>query len=154
MIPRTTLAVLYEGAKRFDDASGRYKQILEFEPNNILTLNNFAYHLAVRTGQPKEALPYAQRAVNLAPNAGTIMDTLAWVEHLLGDDVSAGRRLAAALQSDPGNADIRLHAAVVYAANGARAAAEVELKEALRLNPALEASEEVKALKAKLAAVQ
>ena len=152
--PRTMLAVLYEGANRFDDASAQYKQILELEPNNILTLNNFAYHLAVRAGQPKEALPYAQRAVVLAPRVGTIIDTLAWVEHLLGDDVSASRRLGDAIRGDPGNADIRLHAAVVYAANGARALAEAELKEALRLNPALEASDDVKALRAKLATPQ
>jgi Tfp pilus assembly protein PilF len=150
---RLVLAVLYESDNRPDPAMEQYKQILELDPNNVITLNNFAFSLAVRRGQPKEALSYAQRALALAPSSGSILDTLAWIEHLTGDDVSAARKLAEAIRLTPGDADIRLHAAIVYAQNGARTSAELELKEALRLNPALEKSEDVKALRAKLAAL-
>ena len=127
--------------------------MLETEPNNVVTLNNLAYHLAVRKNQPKEALPLAQRAVSLAPNVGVILDTLAWTEHLLGDNLSAARRLADAVRRDPENAEIRLHAAIVYAANAARALAEVELKEALRLRPSLEDSADVRELRARIASL-
>ena len=46
---------------------------------------------------------------------------------------------------------IRLHAAIVFAAQGVRAVAENELAAALKLNPALETSDEVKQVRAKLA---
>ena len=51
----------------------------------------------------------------------------------------------------PANAEVRLHAAVVYAAVGMLEPAAKELEEALRLDPSLAASAEVKALQGKLA---
>jgi hypothetical protein len=58
--------------------------------------------------------------------------------------------MAGVLRALPNDADVRLHAAFIYAASGARAVAENQLREALKLNPALEKSDEVKALRAQL----
>jgi uncharacterized protein (TIGR03790 family) len=146
------LAQTYEQNQEYDKAIDKYRRMLAVSPNEPIALNNLAYGLAVRKHQPAEALPYAERAMSLAPRSPTLADTLAWVRHLLGRDSDAAPLLTAAVKALPGNAEVRLHAAVVYAALGRLEPAAAELKEALRLDPSLAKSDEVKALQAKLAA--
>jgi len=123
-------------------------------PNEPIALNNLAYALAVRKGQAAEAIGYAERAHTITRGNATIADTLAWIQHLLGRDREAAPLLAGAVKALPGNAEVRLHAAVVYAAIGMLEPAAKELQEALRLDPALAKSDEVKALEGKLRATQ
>jgi uncharacterized protein (TIGR03790 family) len=145
------LGMLYEEAGQIDPAIERFRRVIEFEPKNVVALNNLAYRLAIDKGAPAEALPLATRAVELAPQSPAVIDTLAWVQYLLGQHAAAVKTMAAALRGAPASAEIRLHAAIIYAANGARAVAEDQLKEALRLQPALEESAEVKRLRSLLA---
>jgi len=145
------LALLYEQTGQFDRAAERYQRVLDVQPNNAIALNNLAYALAVRLKSPAEALPLAKRAAAGAPNDGTVLDTLAWIEHLLGDDATAAKQIAQAVARAPGNSEVRLHAAIIYAARGARAVSEIELKEALRLNPSLETRDEVRQVRSALA---
>jgi Flp pilus assembly protein TadD len=119
-------------------------------PNKPIALNNLAYALAVRKRQPGEAIGYAERASTLARGNPTIADTLAWIQHLLGRDREAAQLLARVVKTLPGNVEVRLHAAVVYAAVGMLEPAAKELQEALRLDPALASSDEVVALERKL----
>ncbi len=145
------LGLLYEQAGQVDRAAERYQRVLDVQPNNAIALNNLAYSIAVRRKAPAEALPLAKRAAAGAPNDGTVLDTLAWIEHLLGDDVTAAKQIAQAVVRASGNPEIRLHAAVIYAASGARAVTEIELKEALRLDPSLETRDEVRQVRSALA---
>ena len=75
------------------------------------------------------------------------MDKLGWVEHLLGHDDVATNLLDQAVKLEPGQAEIRLHAAIVFAAVGQGDRANAELKEAQRLGPALEGRNEVRQLR-------
>jgi Flp pilus assembly protein TadD len=145
------LALLYEQSGQFDRAAERYQRVIDVQPNNSIALNNLAYAIAVRRKSPAEALPLAKRAAAGAPNDGTVLDTLAWIEHLLGDEATAAKQIAQAVARASGNPEIRLHAAVIYAASGARAVAEIELKEALRLDPSLESRDEVRQVRSALA---
>ncbi len=145
------LAVLYEQAGQSDRAAERYQRVLDVQPNNAIALNNLAYSMAVRGKSPAKALPLAKRAAAAAPNDGTVLDTLAWVEHLLGDDATAAKQIAQAVVRAPRIPEIRFHAAVIYAASGARAVAEIELKEALRLAPEYEMREDVREVRAAIA---
>ena len=145
------LAVLLDGAGESELAQARYERVLALQPTNALALNNLAYSLATRRKAPKEALPLARRAVAAAPRDGTVLDTLAWVEHLLGDSKTAAGRIAQAIKLNPSSAEIRLHAAVINAAVGALAVAESQLAEALKIDPSLERREEVKQVRAVLA---
>jgi Tfp pilus assembly protein PilF len=142
------LAVLLDSTNQVDAAIERYRRTLASQPTNVTALNNLAYRLAIDKKSPAEALPLAQQAIKL-DQSSTVADTLAWIQHLLGDP-AAVRTMAAALRSAPNNADIRLHAAVIYAAAGARAVAEDQLKAALTLNPSLENSLEVKQVREQL----
>ena len=124
------------------------------QPANVVALNNLAYALAIRRNAPAEALPLARRAVGLAPRAGTVIDTLAWVEHLLGNHEVAARLFEQAVHFEPNQPEIRLHAATVYLAIGKTGQAELMLKEALRLDPALEARDDVRKLRERIAALK
>src|SRR5207237_5077991 len=112
------LGVLYEGNGEYDKAIEQYKALLALSPNDPIGLNNLAYGLAVHRNQPREALPIAQRAFKAAGANPTIVDTLAWVHHLLGNDAEAARLLTDAVKQETGSADIRVHAAIVFDAVG------------------------------------
>jgi uncharacterized protein (TIGR03790 family) len=144
------LAQAYEEAKDYDKAIERYRKMIAIDPNDAAALNNLAYALTVRKGQAAEALGYAERAYTLARGNPTVADTLAWIQHLMGRDREAAPLLAAAVKAEPANPEIRLHAAVVYAAMGVLESAARELAEALKLDPSLAGSDEVKALQGKL----
>jgi tetratricopeptide (TPR) repeat protein len=144
------LGVLYDLEGKFDESLLRYRRVVELQPRNAVALNNLAYALATRHNAAAEALPFAQRALAIAPQTGAFIDTVAWIEHLQGNDAAAARRIASAVRVSPGSADVRLHAAIINAAAGARAVAEQELQVALRLQPTLEDSSEVKQLRERL----
>ncbi len=78
------LALLYEKDQKFDLAIERYRRVIERQPRNGVALNNLAYSLATRQNAAAEALPLAERAVSTGPQNPAYLDTLAWIEHLLG----------------------------------------------------------------------
>jgi uncharacterized protein (TIGR03790 family) len=144
------LATLDETAGQLDAAIDRYRKVIDAAPNQVGALNNLAYLLATHRKAAKEALPFAQRAVTLAPKEPLVADTLGWIEHLLGNHEVAARLMTLAVRGAPNQAEVRLHAAIVHEAAGARAAAEAELEETLRLDPSLVNRPEVGELKARL----
>jgi uncharacterized protein (TIGR03790 family) len=144
------LALLYDGEGDHDAAIQHYRKVLAVQPNNVIALNNLAYSMAVYKKLPEEARPLAQRASTLAPREPTILDTFAWVEHLVGNKANAATLIAAAVNGAPNNGEIRMHAAFIYAASGARAAALAELDFAVRADPSIAARADVKQLRAQL----
>jgi uncharacterized protein (TIGR03790 family) len=146
------LGILLDQAGQYDGAIERYRRVLALQPKNAIALNNLAYGLAVRKDLLAEAHPLARRAVVLAPNDPTVIDTLAWIEHLLGNDEVASKLLTEALRRGSKNAEIHVHAAVVYAARNAWAAAATQLKAALQIDPALGNREEVRQLRSRIEA--
>src|SRR4029078_5916000 len=80
------LAQLEESDGLYPAAIGRFRRIIEIQPTNVLALNNLAYALAVRSNLPAERLPLAKQAAALAPQNGDVLDTWAWIEHLVGND--------------------------------------------------------------------
>ena len=145
------LALLYERLREHGKAVERYRIVIEAQPRNSVALNNLAYGLAVHLNSPREALPFARRAVAAAPESASILDTLGWVEYLAGNTAEAVRLLTEASRRAPGTAEIRLHAAIVSAAAGSWAETESHLKEALRLDPSVAKREDVVRLQRKLA---
>ena len=56
-----------------------YEKSLRLFPDNDLTLNNFAYFLAVRDMELDRAEQLSAKAVSLSPESPTVLDTYAWV---------------------------------------------------------------------------
>jgi tetratricopeptide (TPR) repeat protein len=144
-------ASLDEAAGRRNEAMEAYRRIVEIDANNVAALNNLAYGLAVHLKQPMEGLSFARRAVAAAPTDPNVLDTLAWIQHLLGDHASAAKLMDEALRADTLNPEIRLHAAIVFAAAGRRPQAQTQLAIALKLNPSLAGTADVKQLQSQLA---
>jgi uncharacterized protein (TIGR03790 family) len=141
-----TLANLYEFNQQYDKAIERYRHLVKLAPNNPLFLNNLAYALAARKNAAAEALPFAERAYELAKTNINVIDTLAWAYHLNGQNDKAIKFLKEATALGAQNADIFLHLAIVSAALGDRGASEAALKRALEINPKLQNTNEVKKL--------
>jgi Tfp pilus assembly protein PilF len=146
------LGVLYQQAKMFDAAGDRFRRVLAATPNNVSALNNLAYLLAEQGKSLDEAEPLARKALALAPSSGPVMDTLGWILHLKGQNKLALPLVTDAIRFAPKNAEIQLHAAIVYAATREFRLAVTALKTALQLDPAFDSREDVRQLKKRLTA--
>jgi Tfp pilus assembly protein PilF len=144
------LAAIYEQAGEYDKAIERYRTILELQPQNVIALNNLAYALAVRRKMPMEGLPLAEQAYALSGRNANMADTLGWIVHLAGNDQRAKALLAEAVQGAPQNPEIRLLAAVFFAALGEIEAARQELTRVLELDPKFASRDDVLELSTKL----
>jgi len=111
------------------DATGAYRQILQREPDNVVALNNLAWLL--REGAPEQALEYARRAGELAPDNASTLDTLAVVEYLNGNVDQARRSIRRALESDPDHPSLLYHKAMIADAAGATREARDTLQKLL-----------------------
>jgi tetratricopeptide (TPR) repeat protein len=79
-----------------------YRRVLDLDRNNAPALTNAAALLA-QAGQVEQALPYAKRAVEIAPDLHDARVNLAKMYMALGDAASARREIAAVLAADPAN---------------------------------------------------
>ena len=152
--PHLQLAMIDESTGDHDAANRLYRRILVLQPDNAVALNNLAYALAVYSKDAMTAKPLAERAVRVSKRNPTIVDTLAWIEHLLGDDVLAATLLEEAMKGAPTNAEVRLHAAFVAAARGQTAEARLRLEESLKRNPELARRSDVVGLQSTLSTAQ
>jgi uncharacterized protein (TIGR03790 family) len=140
------LALLHEQQGNVRLAAERYQRVVDLQPSNAVALNNLAYLMATRLGRPRDALPLAERALTASRQNPQVLDTVGWIQHLLGDHMAALKTLTAAVTGMPSSAPVRLHTATVAAAAGSADIVQRELSEALRLDPTLEGSADVKAL--------
>jgi uncharacterized protein (TIGR03790 family) len=143
------LAVMYTEREDHDHAIERYRRVLVGDPTNLTALNNLAYAIAVNKQQPKEALTLAERALAVAPEP-LVLDTLAWIRHLLGDDVIAAPLVERALAGAGDNVDVLVHAATIHAALRNFARASAELAKAEQLNPEISQRADIRALRDRL----
>jgi tetratricopeptide (TPR) repeat protein len=56
-----------------------YDKSLQYNADNVYTLNNYAYYLAIRGENLVKAAAMAKRAVDSKPDTGSFEDTYAWV---------------------------------------------------------------------------
>lgn len=96
-----------------------YKKALQYDPNNAVAMNNWAYFLALDGKNLDLALKMALRANELDPQNPTYIDTHAWVLFSLGRLAEAKQAilLALGLQKIP-SADLLLHAGDILEALG------------------------------------
>lgn len=113
---RMALASMLNTEERDDEASTHYLQIVELDPDNVIALNNLAWQL--RLTDPVKASEYSRRAVELAPNQPEVLDTLAVIEYLNGDNERAIKTILRALKGAPNNPNMIYHRAMIEVALG------------------------------------
>lgn len=116
-----------QSIKHFRDAVAR-------APGNSQAMNNLAYVLGEYGNQPDEALKFAERAHELAPNNPEYADTLGWILYRKGLFTSALGYLKRA-GSEDGNIVWKYHLAMAYAQTGDSARSRAILNVALKRNP-------------------
>ena len=124
-IAALALADAYTRINQNQKAIITYKRILEKDSTNLFALNQLAWYL--RNVDPKEALPYAQRASIIAPKSAVILDTLAMVL-LANEDVALAKRtIERALVQNPRNSTLLYHSALIDNAFGQKTLAKETL---------------------------
>lgn len=66
-----------------------YRDALKMDPDNNLTLNNYAYYLAEEGRKLRKACAMSRKTIESDPDNATSLDTYAWILHLLGRDEEA-----------------------------------------------------------------
>lgn len=75
----SSLGTALNSLKRYAEADEAFEKSLKLQPDNFLTLNNFAYYLSIRKEKLAEAEQMARRANELKPDMASLEDTYAWV---------------------------------------------------------------------------
>lgn len=115
------------------NAIAQFRDVVQANPNDGQALNNLAYLLAEQGSQLDEALKYAQRAVELAPDKPDYADTLGWILYRKGLYSSAIRYFEQA-SAHPGSVVWKYHLAMAYAKGGDLRRGRNTLQAALKIN--------------------
>lgn len=134
----TSIGDAYYTEGKPDSAFANYKRALEYNPDDMLTLNNCAYYLACEERDLDEALAMIERVIANDPESATSLDTYAWVLFKRKDYAKAREVIDGALANEEGqngSADIQQHAGDIYFMNGQPDKALIFWKKALELEP-------------------
>jgi tetratricopeptide (TPR) repeat protein len=69
----------YHGMKDDKKSDEAYDKSIGYNPDNIYTLNNFAYYLSLRNEQLDKAAEMSKHSNDLQPNTASFEDTYAWI---------------------------------------------------------------------------
>ncbi len=106
---------IYERQKKYDQAEQAFRQVLQQDPNNSMTLNYLGYMLADRNSHLEEALTLIKKALDLDPQNYNYIDSLGWVYFKLGNYDQAEENLRRAADKAPSDPTIQDHLGELYA---------------------------------------
>ncbi|NUN95147.1 MAG: tetratricopeptide repeat protein [Candidatus Omnitrophica bacterium] len=148
------LASLYESQGLIEDAVAGYRKVVELggkTPLAVGALNNVAWLLAREEATRAEALEFAKRAYEAAPENprtrlkdGNILDTIGWVHFLSGKTEEARGYIEQALQALPNHPTINYHLGRVYEELGQTKAAIIQYGKAVDFDPNFEEADEAR----------
>lgn len=124
-------SALYEMG-RYDDVVSISREGLQSFPDDAALLNNLAYTLAQNLNKPEEALPFAEKAAQIAGGTPEALDTLGYVQfklNRLSDARSTLDRAANMPQMRASLVSTLNHLAAVCLAQGDKDAALIALNE-------------------------
>ena len=136
------------------ERSGQWKRAeadllhaLELKPDQPLVLNYLGYSWIDRGENLERGLKMVERAVELRPEDGYIVDSLGWAHYRLGDYPNAVQYLEKAIELVPEDPTINDHLGDAYWQNGRSIEARYQWRRALQFGPQ---EDEVKPIEAKL----
>jgi tetratricopeptide (TPR) repeat protein len=112
------LGSVYERQKKYDQAEQMFRQVLQQDPNNGMTLNYLGYMLADRNAHLEEALTLIKKALTLEPQNAAYLDSLGWAYFRLGNFDQAEENLRKAAEKTPNDATVQDHLGELYARTG------------------------------------
>jgi tetratricopeptide (TPR) repeat protein len=136
------------------ERSGQWKEseadllhALELKPDQPLVLNYLGYSWIDRGENLERGLKMIEKAVELRPEDGYIVDSLGWAHYRLGDYPSAVQYLEKAIELVPEDPTINDHLGDAYWQSGRADEARFQWRRALQFGPE---ADEIKPIEAKL----
>jgi tetratricopeptide (TPR) repeat protein len=120
---------------------------LELKPDQPLVLNYLGYSWIDRGENLPRGLQMIEKAVELRPEDGYIVDSLGWAHYRLGEYASAVQYLEKAIELVPEDPTINDHLGDAYWQNGRPVEARYQWRRALQFGPQ---DDEIKPIQAKL----
>jgi tetratricopeptide (TPR) repeat protein len=120
----------WEERQKHDGPAERYfRQALDLDPANAMTLNYLGYMLADKNTRLPEALAMIRKAVEQEPMNGAYLDSLGWCYFRLGEYELAEENLRQAVDRDQADPTVHEHLGDLYEKTGRirQAAAQWEL---------------------------
>ena len=139
--------IALERSGQWKRAEADLEHALELKPDQPLVLNYLGYSWIDRGENLDRGLKMIQKAVELRPEDGYIVDSLGWAHYRLGDYSSAVQYLEKAIELVPEDPTINHHLGDTYWQSGRPVEARYQWKRALQFGPQ---DEEIKPIQAKL----
>jgi tetratricopeptide (TPR) repeat protein len=127
--------VCYERAKQWPKAEADFKKALELFPDQPLALNYLGYSWVDQGLNLDEAFKMLQRAVDLRPTDGYIVDSLGWAHFKLGHYDEATRLLEKAIELKPADPVVNDHLGDAYWRMGRKLDAHFQWNHARDMGP-------------------
>ena len=109
---------MFERQKKYDQAEQSFRQVLQIDPNNSMTLNYLGYMMADHNTHLEEALSLIKKAISLDPQNGAYIDSLGWAYFKLGKYDESEEALRKAADKTPNDATIQDHLGELYSKTG------------------------------------
>jgi Flp pilus assembly protein TadD len=120
---------------RFEDSEADLQRALALSPDQPEALNYLGYSWVDRGVRLEEGLEMIQRAVEMRPRSGHIIDSLGWAHYRLGDYDLALTYLERAVELAPADATLNDHLGDALWRLGRRIEARFQWSRALTLDP-------------------
>jgi tetratricopeptide (TPR) repeat protein len=137
-----------ERAGQWQKAEADLLHALKLKPDQPLVLNYLGYSWIDRGAHLHRGLQMIQKAVDLRPEDGYIVDSLGWAHYRLGDYRSAVQYLEKAVELVPNDPTINDHLGDAYWQTGRLIEARYQWRRALQFGPE---KDDVKPIEGKLA---
>ncbi len=109
---------LADRQKHTEQAEAFFRQALDIDPNNAMTLNYMGYMFADKGLRLPEALKLVRKAVEQEPMNGAYLDSLGWVYFKMGEFEMAEENLRQAVERDQTDPTVHDHLGDLYEKTG------------------------------------
>jgi tetratricopeptide (TPR) repeat protein len=128
------VAMVAEKLDRLDEVESRLTRLIELRPDNPQALNALGYTLVDRTPRTAEGLKLIEKALTLAPEDPSILDSMGWAHFRMGNLGDSEKFLRRALADRP-DPEIAAHLGEVLWAKGERDRAKEVWQSQLKETP-------------------
>jgi Flp pilus assembly protein TadD len=135
----------YERLKNWPAAEADLKKALALAPDQPLVLNYLGYSWIDQGKNLKEGMRLIEKAVQLKPDDGYIVDSLGWAHYRQGNYKEAVRFLERAVEIKPEDPTLNDHLGDAFWKVGREREARFQWSQALSLNPEPEDVDKIKA---------
>jgi tetratricopeptide (TPR) repeat protein len=95
----TYLGENYQAISDYAKSEFHFEKVLQYDPENIMVLNNYSYYLSLRNSQLDKAANYIKICISKFPNSSTYLDTYGWILYKSGNLSQAKTTIEKALQN-------------------------------------------------------